>query len=195
MLLSCPRCARGVSSGSLRPESGLASCDEHGEVRPIIGFPGENEESVSAHWSSTWSREGPGYRYRITIHDSMPAVFSRFPSEWEGGAAIEPAALVLSIPLWALTFAPRFLSPRIQIGRRRIRFGLRSIGQDRVAAFAAMDRGRDGSQLTDANDLVAFFDCRRSAEALFPLRDALNEALFVVRHQSAPTETVTPYRG
>jgi hypothetical protein len=131
----------------------------------------------------------------MTIHDSMQVVFARFPWDWGGAAAIDPAELALALPLWALTYTPRLLSPRIKIGRRRIRFGLRSMRAEKVGAFAVMERGRGGSQLTDAEDLVVLLDCKQSAEALFPLRDALNEALFVVRHQSAPAKAVTPYRG
>jgi hypothetical protein len=195
MLLTCPRCARGISLGELRPESGLGSCTEHGEVRPLIAFPTEKEESRSAHWSTMWSREGSAYRYRMTIHDSMQAVFARFPSEWGGGAMMDPAEVALSLPFWGLTFAPRLLSPRITIGRRRVRFGLRSLRMERVGAFAVVSREGGGSQLTAAEGLVVLLDCRQPAEALFPLRDALNEALFVVRHQSAPGERGTPYRG
>jgi hypothetical protein len=163
------------------PESGTAICPEHGEVRPHLGHPvsdGSAAGSRSADWSTEWSRQASSYRYKAVIHPSLCAKLAPFPTQGglsDLGFADEPISFVIGFGLlglaYALTYTPRLLSPRISIDRRRVRFGVRSVRLKHVGSFAVV-----------------------ATKALFALRDELNEALFLVQHQSPRVETRTPYR-
>ena len=204
MLFSCSTCGSEVEAGSVQPDLGTAVCPEHGAVRPHMGHPiGDETELVSRSedWSTVWSRRASSYRYKASIHPSLRATFA--PFSWQGGvgamsATGEPLAFVVGLPLlglaYALTYTPRFFAPRISIDRHRVRFGLRSLRLKDVGSFVVVTRKRASDLATRAQD-VALLNCARPAEALFALRDELNEALFVVQHQTPRPEARTPYRG
>jgi len=196
VLLSCPKCGLGFSSWNVRPEAGTAICDAHGEVRPRVGYPPVGEAaSPGTHWSATWSRRESSYEYEAVLHESMGAVFA--PFGWQGGfVSAHPIELVITLPLRALTYVPRLLSPRIRIDPRRVRFGLRSLRLKDVGAFVVTATSGRTHLTASANDVV-LLDCQRAPddEALRALRDEMNEALFVVQYQSPLPAEGTPYRG
>jgi hypothetical protein len=207
MLLWCPACGRAFPSGALKPEAGTAACAEHGEVRPHVGHPKTDEEAGRARgWSTTWSRRGASYAYEARIHDALRASFAPFPSHgwtWASDPLENVLGVVvgaaLAVPLLAARYSTRLLgSPRVQINARRVRFGLRSLSVDEIGAFAATKDGRGSQLVAVAEHFVAdvvLLDCSRGVEALVPLRDELNEALFVVRRQAPLLSAETPYRG
>jgi len=198
MLFSCPTCGSALRPGSLRPRAGTAVCAEHGEVRPHVGHPAVSDAQVvdrSRDWASRWSLDGESYRFELAPLAPLRAWCAPLP--WQGDVATgEWVGLLLAAPLYALTYIPVLVPARIAIGPRRVRVGPRWLGIGDGGEFAVVETGRQSSELTLVRDVdVPVLVCSRPAASIFPLRDVLNEALFIVQRQSPLPPAASIYRG
>ncbi|MGO9000233.1 MAG: hypothetical protein ACLQVI_43445 [Polyangiaceae bacterium] len=131
----------------------------------------------------------------------MGAVFA--PFAWQGGAFGSGdeigiiSGVLLGLPLRGLSQIPRFFSPHLSIDRRMVRFGPRFRRLKVVNAFTAESKGAGSSCLAldeNLDEQLPILNCSQPVATLLGLRDALNEALFVVLQTPLPAES-TPYRG